>query len=137
MNYLTKKLKRDIKKGGIVIAPRRSGKGYAVLKLLLESDDFILVCANSEVARQLQKDINEKVSGNKLIYGPKDKIPVGKKIIVDEFFHNPYFSSKTVPDAHCLLGTIPKEMVVYNRKGEKTRFKKEEILKVKIKKVTC
>jgi AAA+ ATPase superfamily predicted ATPase len=41
MNYLTKKLKEDIKKGGLVIAPRRAGKTTAILELLKESKDSL------------------------------------------------------------------------------------------------
>jgi predicted AAA+ superfamily ATPase len=133
MEYLTASLKKQIIEGGIILSPRRSGKTRAVLELLSESDEYIYIVLNSAIALTLQKELNELAMTKKerCIFGPKNKLPKGKKIIVDELFHNSYYNRKRITSIHCLLGTTPKRLVAYNNMGGVLRAKAEEVWKGK------
>jgi hypothetical protein len=129
MNCLTASLKKQIIEGGIILSPRRSGKTRAVLELLSESDEYIYIALNSVIAVTLQKELNElaKTKKEKCIFGPKNKLPKGKKIIVDELFINSYYKRKRIASIHCLLGTTPKRLVAYNNSGRTIKLNAEEV----------
>lgn len=127
MEYLTRTLRKEIIKGGIVISPRRSGKTQAVLSILLKSEEYAFICFHKKVAKELQKDLKSMGVTDKRIFGPKEKIPEDKKIIVDEFFHNPYCIKHPLSSIHCLIGSAPKALVVFNNNCDIIRIKAEEI----------
>jgi len=138
MNYLTLKLERDIKKGGIIIAPRRSGKTTAILNILKSSNEYVLVCHSLTQAEILHKELSEiskksTIEIKKCIIGPS-QIWKGecRKIIIDEFFWNRAFY--TLKDYHCIISSNPRDMVVYNSKGIRLKINKDEMLK---KGITC
>lgn len=129
MKNLSVALKKEIIKGGIVLSPRRSGKTRAALSLLLSSEDYVLVCITKQIARELQIDLLNMGKTTKCIYGPKDKIPEGKKVIVDEFFYNAYCLKNPLTEIHCLMATAPKNLVVFNTSGGLFRTKAESVWK--------
>jgi len=60
MEYLTKRIKKDIQNGGIVIAPRRAGKTVAIIDMIEQSDEYVLVCCTNTCANSIRKDFGPK-----------------------------------------------------------------------------
>jgi len=123
MDYLTKKLMKDIKRGGLVIAPRRSGKTVAAICFLQKNEGFILSCHSWGMARELQGQYPDVKD---LIIGPDHYSRVGRreKIILDEAFWHPLFLkgldfSSGPGGIHCALSSTPGGTVVYNEKGKR------------------
>lgn len=129
-NYLTSKIKQDLINGGLIIAPRRSGKSEAIIELLNESDDYIIVCINQDHAksmrdRLIKRHIKNKVRADDLIVGQTyDFKRNEKKIIIEEFFYNK--AADLNLDWHAAVSTLSKDVIVYNKKGKKLISKTEE-----------
>ena len=125
LSYLTKRLKQDIKKGGMVIAPRRSGKTQAILALLEESEEYCLICYSYESYKATKNElidrrkIDRKRAEVSVAY-PGQKYPLGKKYIIDEFFWNSASSTKSY---HCAVSSNSGDLVVYTGKGERFKIK--------------
>jgi hypothetical protein len=135
MEYLTKRIKKDIQDGGIVIAPRRAGKTVAIMDLLEQSDDYVLVCCTKTCAESIRKDIVErgvkdKEKVNNCVFGPKDAAldKCKKKIIIDEFFWNPFFYRSNFLKYHCAVSSAPLKLFVYNKKGKKLIMDMDEYI---------
>jgi hypothetical protein len=133
MEYLSKRIKKDIQKGGIVIAPRRAGKTFAIMDLLEHSDDYALVCVSKSYAESTQKDmiqrgIKDKEKVMDCVFGPKDAAldKCIKKIIIDEFFWNPFFYRSNFLKYHCAVSSAPLNVYLYNKKGKKLIMYKDE-----------
>lgn len=124
MKYLSKRIKKDIIKGGLILAPRRSGKTVAILELLCESDDYVLICFSDEIAKSLISEICERgISPKKSkvkIKGPKSRIPYHKKVIIDECLWNPAFFRLKYDRIHCAISSPPLRTVQYTGKRRKS-----------------
>jgi hypothetical protein len=111
-----KKLIKEIKEGGFVIAPRRFGKTVASLCVLEQDKDFILSCYSIRTAEWLRKD-HPTIKDQ--IYGPECKNLEGtnKKIIVDEFFWHKYaFELLNNKRFWTAVSSIPHRITVANGK---------------------
>jgi hypothetical protein len=133
MGYLTKKLKKDIQKGGIVIAPGRAGKTTAVIELLEQSDEYFLICLSMRHAENiwdelLNRGIKDRKEIMNCVGGPKTNlVDIKRKIIIDEFFWNPIVYSRNFLTYHCGITRNPSRLVVYDKKGKKLTLEKDEI----------
>jgi hypothetical protein len=128
LSYLTKRLKLDIKKGGIVIAPRRAGKTQAIIELLEESNEYLLICNSLAIAKDVRNRLLDRhkidikqVEESMIISGQRFS---DKKLIIDECFWNPSFYSE---DYHCAVSSNPSDLIVYNDKGKRFKIKKNAI----------
>lgn len=124
LSYLTKRLKQDIKNGGMVIAPRRSGKTQAILALLEESEEYCLICYSYESYKATKNELIDRHIDRKRVeasvtYAGR-KYPLGKKLIIDEFFWNSASSTKSY---HCAVSSNFGDLVVYTGKGERFKIK--------------
>jgi AAA+ ATPase superfamily predicted ATPase len=130
--YLTSKIKKDLIKGGLIITPRRSGKSEAIVELLNESTDYVLVCANQDQMnmtreRLIKKNFKNKFKINSLIVGPTYNFKglFNKKIIIDEYFYNS--AADKIDNWHTAISTFNKDAVIYDKKGKRIVVKTEEI----------
>jgi hypothetical protein len=112
MEYLTKKLKKEIMKGGIINAPRGSGKTTAIAELLQEHPDLYLSCPtylHKRVFKNTYRHINLSNIDNRII-GPESTEGLeGAKVIYDDCFSHPNFPKCIREDNFlCAIGTMPK-----------------------------
>lgn len=77
----------------------------------------------------VQRGIKDKEKINSCVYGPKDRAldKCKKKIIIDEFFWNPYYYQQGFLRYHCAVSSSPLKLFVYNKKGKKLIIDKDEI----------
>lgn len=135
MKYLTNRIKKDIQKGGIVIAPRRAGKTTAIIELLEQSktNEYLLICFSENCAKQIRgemitRGIKNGKEINSCVVGPRNAMTASfNKIIIDEFFWNPAFYNSSFLKYHCIVSSTPKNLYVYNKKGRKLTTKEEDI----------
>jgi len=118
------KIKQDIKKGGIVCAPRRSGKSSAILSLLFESDEYALVCHDRTYLKPYRDTLVKmglplSVAQQRVISVGSDK-PEGKKLIAEE-------TLQKFEQYHCVVLTLQKDLIVFDTKGKRIKFKKEQV----------
>ena len=116
MKSFTKRIIEDIKKGGVIFCPRRSGKTTAVLEYMRSQGDSILSCHSEMTARSMRRANRDL---EKRIFGPQIQFLVGKreKLIFDEFLLNS-LTHLGFP-FHAALATCPKRMVAYDRRGKR------------------
>ena len=132
MDYLTNRLVRVIKKGGMIIAPRRAGKSQAILKVLSDSDDYLLVCHSSDSAR-MHQELLSRISKKSIseikgcISHPWERLRSSKKIIIDEFFWNPVFA--VTSQYHCAISSNPRDLILYNKTGRRMKIAYNEVWK--------
>jgi len=95
-------LLRKIRKGGIIIAPRRAGKTVAILTLMDQDSSYVVSCPNYQIAKEYKskaESMGLSLGCLKRIVGPltgKDLAAYagrGSKIIIDEFFWWPGLTS--------------------------------------------
>ena len=132
MDYLTNRLVRAIKKGGMIIAPRRAGKTQAILEVLKQSDEYILICFSCSFARHLQDQFSMMTTRSntdirQAIIGPRSIKRSNKKIIIDEFFWNPAFVGGT--EYHCAISSNPRDLILYNKTGRRMKIAYNEVWK--------
>jgi hypothetical protein len=134
VNYLTKKLMRDMEKGGVIIAPRRSGKSVAIVRFLRKHKNFAVSCPTMEMAQYMKVlavemfgvhgfEIKERCLGsNPSYFRGRDW-----KVIIDEAFWHPMYLTKSLP-FHCALSSFPKDLILYNEKGKRLSLKADYAL---------
>ena len=132
MGYLNNRIARDIEKGGIIFAPRRSGKTLAILCVLTKSKDYVLICPNPDMAMAIISELHRKgipyKDCRKMVKGPRSNIPKGKKIIIDEFMWNPFFFKSSKINFHAAVSSSALSTILYNKKGRRLVLEKEDIL---------
>jgi len=127
--YLTKALKAAIKEGGVIIAPRMSGKTHAIVELLREQpwkdlyniphkEFWTCICHSNQSAHQMRKNFPDQACK---IYGPTVKNP--GKVILDEYLWNPYKG-----EFHAAISSNKETMVIYNKTGRRVKIKVDERL---------
>lgn len=130
MDYLTNRLKRAIKKGGMIITPRRSGKTQAILDLLSDSDEYVLICYSKSYALHIRQELSERSQWSlnqiaKMIIGSRDRYDKSKKIILDEFFWNPAFFGDI--GYHCAISSNREDLILYNKTGRRMKIAQNEV----------
>lgn len=132
MGYLNNRIEKDIEKGGMIFAPRRSGKTQAIKSILMKSRDYVLVCANQDMAIAIISELCRTgipyKDCRKMVKGPRSNIPKGKKIIIDEFMWNPFFFKSSKINFHAAVSSSALSTVLYNKKGRRLVLEKEDIL---------
>jgi hypothetical protein len=92
--------------------------------LLAESDDYVLVCHQSEYIKPLRDELRKLdvwfVVAQRKIISPRSQMPTGKKLITEEFLGD-------LKKYHSIVLTLTKDLVVYDANGRKRRFEKEQI----------
>lgn len=123
MKYLTSRLIRDIEDGGIIFAPRRSGKSQAILALLMKSEYYVVVCPNKSTAEnyiyELKKKGYTRLECSKQVRGPRSKVPSDKRVIIDEFMWNPFFFKNNFIKYHAAVSSVPVKAIMYDSKGRR------------------
>ena len=106
MNYYnqftdqTQEIKKALLQGGLVVADRCSGKTSALVEILLEDDDAIVIVGTESQSRRLKEGLLEKGLSYETV---KEKIVpaqsaekyllnqrTNKNVYVDEWGRNPY-----------------------------------------------
>lgn len=129
---MTKRLMKQIAAGGIIIAPRVSGKTTAIVELMCKDpSSYVLVALNHNMACYIRSALKEKgfSDADRRVILPNnvDKLR-GRppyKVIIDEAFWNPAFYNNQ--PYHCALSSAPKRMVVYNKKGRQITVNNQDV----------
>jgi len=125
-----------MEKGGIIIAPRRSGKSTAILHFLKKHKNFAVSCVNQGSA-DCMKESAVRLFGTKG-YEIKERIRnsnascfVGRdwKLIIDEAFFHPIYLNRIRP-FHCALSSSYDNIVLYNEKGKRLSLKQDKVLEI-------
>lgn len=82
------KIKACLRKGGLVLAKRRTGKTAALMELLQENSNFVLLVHNTSIKNQLLQDFGNKYASrifdsSKNLRGVKNWT---KYLLIDEYF---------------------------------------------------
>tara|TARA_R110000868_G_scaffold66014_2_gene196953 strand:- start:454 stop:879 length:426 start_codon:yes stop_codon:yes gene_type:complete len=97
-----KKIKKALKAGGMIFAPRRSGKSIALIEILQEeSDSVLIVCSKIQKFRLYHEMTKDKTVQARILVNPSiSELRKFNKIYVDEFLHNSDFQKYK---AHALI----------------------------------
>jgi hypothetical protein len=131
--YLTDKLEQEIVNGGIIIAPKGSGKTIAIINILCNSENYMVVCSNREainrIIYEIQKRSGKPLSTIKRIVVPPvlREIDYRKRIIVDDFLYNPLFN-EIRHSIHCAISDPYDHFTLYDSNGVRFTLKRDDRL---------
>lgn len=99
MKYVDKsqEIKKALRQGGLVISERGTGKTKALVEILLEEPDAVIIAHNSYGKRRIKDFLTECGYGpniNKRVFdgakSEKELLGMHKDFYIDEYFLNPY-----------------------------------------------